>query len=163
MSALTHARLVEVLHYCPKSGVFTWRVNKGGRAKAGQSAARANAGSRYPRIRIDRAFYFAHRLAWFYVTGAPPAFEIDHVNGDRNDFRFSNLRDVPRGVNQQNQTRPYSNNKLGVQGVFMTRGKFGAAIGVDGGTKFLGTYESSDAAQAVYLEAKRQLHEGNTL
>jgi len=44
-----------------------------------------------------------HRLAWLLQTGSWPSNEIDHINGVRDDNRWSNLRDVSRAVNMQNQ------------------------------------------------------------
>lgn len=41
---------------------------------------------------------------------------IDHINGDRDDNRISNLRDVPQVINQRNQGR-HRSNKSGRTGV----------------------------------------------
>ena len=34
----------------------------------------------------------AHHLAWLYMTGEWPEYDIKHVNGLKDDNRFSNLR-----------------------------------------------------------------------
>jgi len=64
---------------------------------------------------IAGANYKAHRIVWKWVTGQEPD-QIDHVNGDRSDNRFSNLRDVNNAVNAKNRKRQ-TNNKTGMQGV----------------------------------------------
>jgi len=56
----------------------------------------------YRVIRVDGYRYLAHRLAWFYVYGAWPVSEIDHINLLKDDNRISNLRDVSRKENVWN-------------------------------------------------------------
>lgn len=41
--------------------------------------------------------------------------------------------------------------------------KYDAETGLDGRTKYLGSYETADRAHAEYVAAKRQFHEGCTL
>lgn len=50
-----------------------------------------------------------HRLAWFYMTGEWPIEDIDHINGDRTDNRWCNLRCVSRHENSKNQKKRYTN------------------------------------------------------
>lgn len=51
--------------------------------------------------------YQAHRLIWKYVTGEDPDI-IDHINGDRFDNRWHNLRNVDAALNSRN-TRKKAN------------------------------------------------------
>lgn len=71
-------------------------------------------GCRY--IKIKGTKYSAHRLAWLYYHGVFPKNEIDHINRDKEDNRYRNLRDVSRMCNMRN-SRNYHNNKSGVKGV----------------------------------------------
>lgn len=46
----------------------------------------------------DGKLIYAHRLIWELMTGAPPAGQIRHINGNRSDNRWDNLelvRQVP--------------------------------------------------------------------
>lgn len=53
--------------------------------------------------------FLAHRVAWAVHTGEWPDGDIDHINGDRADNRFSNLRCVTSLQNAKNQKLPKSN------------------------------------------------------
>ncbi len=158
---LTQSRLKEVLRYNKNTGIFSWRVSRSHNVKAGDIAGTKD--KRYLRIKIDGVLYRAHRLAWLYVTGKFPRNEIDHKNGSGIDNRWKNLRDVSRAVNRQNQRLPLPSNILGVQGVRKYRRKYRAVIGVNGKSLFLGLFHSPQEAHAVYVIAKRKLHEGCTL
>lgn len=119
----------------------------------------------YKTVRIGRRSYKLHRLAWLYVNNIWPHGDIDHINGVRYDNCISNLRDVSRQVNLQNQRKPTSINKsTGVLGVYPTRvGTFYAAISINNKKKHLGTFETMQEASEAYLVAKRLLHTGCVL
>lgn len=98
------------------------------------------------------------------VTGTWPEFEIDHKDGVRTNNRWSNLRDVSRGTNQQNQRRVRSDSTTEIQGVGMTpSGRFRARITLNGKQFLLGCFGTKEEAHEMYVEAKRLLHLGNTL
>jgi hypothetical protein len=82
--------LRSLLDYAPATGVFRWRVSRPPRAKAGAIAGYDN-GAGYIKVSIDGKRYYAHRLAFLWMTGAVPI-EIDHVNQCRTDNRWANLR-----------------------------------------------------------------------
>lgn len=161
---LTRERLLEVLDYDRETGVFRWRETRGSKIKAGCVTGNKDRDG-YLVIWIDYVRYKAHRLAWFYVHGEWPNGVIDNRNGERAHNAIDNLRDVSRGVNQQNLRRAAVNSKTGVLGVSFdsSRQKFSAYIWVDGRTKNLGRFHTVDEAHAAYLAAKRQFHPGNTL
>lgn len=73
----------------------------------------------YIKVCIDGKYYLAHKIIWLIVHGEwveYPAFEIDHINGDRSDNRIVNLRKVTKSENQRNAGRRI-NNTSGVHGV----------------------------------------------
>lgn len=156
---LTLARLRELLHYDPQTGVFTWVKTTSNRAKVGAPAGGHN-GNGYIRISIDGRYHYAHRLAWLWVHGDFPAAEIDHKDGDRSNNRIGNLRMAEHRENSQNQALR-STNKSGFHGVsrHANTGKWVASIHVRGKKKHLGLYAMPEAAAQAYLRAKAQMHE----
>jgi hypothetical protein len=113
---LTLERLKELLHYDPTTGVFTFRVPRGGKP-AGTIAGARNFGPAKDRIsiKIDRVHYYASNLAWFYMTGELYPKDgkiIDHRDGDGYNNRFGNLR-VATGVQNATNKGVAKNNQLG--------------------------------------------------
>jgi hypothetical protein len=153
---ITAERLREVVTYDPDTGVFRWAMR---RKKASIGAV---AGSQrqdgYSLIRIDYQRYYAHRLAWLYMTGEWPSVEIDHKNGDPSDNRFSNLRAATRSQNAANVKRQ-RNNTSGVKGVFFCAAvrKWQAKICHGKRHIFLGNFASLDAARGAYADAATRL------
>jgi len=116
MERLTQERLKELHHYDAETGVFTNRINRHG-CKKGTISGSINKSHGYRSIMIDRKPYTASRLAWLYVYGYMPEFQIDHINRIRNDNRLINLRHVSPTCNQRN-CKKAKNNKSGITGVY---------------------------------------------
>ena len=151
---LSAERLREVLKYAPETGLFYWRVTRGG-AIAEMEAGNRNNG--YCRIEIDGIQYYAHRLAWLYVHGEHPAEEIDHRNGNPCDNRIENLRPCSRAQNARNISR--KRNSSGFKGVCRCGRKWTAQIAVNGRKIYLGLFSSPQKAAEAYDKAAR-LHHG---
>jgi hypothetical protein len=117
----------------------------------------------YKKIKLDKVFYSAHRLAWFYVFGVWPTGQIDHINGNRLDNRIENLRDVPKQINSENTRKARSDSLSGIQGVAAHGLRWKAAITVNGKKRHLGVFKTQDAAHEAYIFAKRKFHTGCTL
>lgn len=162
MNHLTREEVAALLAYDPDTGVFRWRADRGP-VKAGDIAGRLDAKG-YRDIRVKGTLYKAHRLAFLLVTGKWPAQHVDHIDGDRQNNRWSNLRDVSNGINAQNLKTAQKNSKTGLLGVSPVKGgRYQAAITVNGKPRHLGFYDSPEVAHAAYVAAKRLHHEGNTL
>ena len=159
---LTAQRLRELLDYDPETGNFTWRVGIGSRAKAG-TAAGCKDHMGYFTIGIAGRCYRSHRLAWLYMTGSWPIHFIDHLDGNGENNAIANLRDVHTSINSQNQRHARCDNSHGFLGVSRSRSRWQARIMVDGARKYLGIFQTPEAAYAAYLTAKRALHPGGTL
>lgn len=164
---LTAERLRQLLHYEPSTGKFTRLVAhpRNRTLCVGTEAGSFNKARGRFCISVDDTSYLAHRLAWLYMTGNWPKHQIDHIDTNPANNRWDNLRDVTGSVNQQNKRRPHRRNSTGLLGVSRScvPGKFQASIYVNKKLVHLGTFEDANAAHQAYVDAKRQLHEGNTL
>lgn len=157
-----HEFLREILRYDPATGVFTWKVQRRWSHPVGSVAGSPGEEGAWL-IGIQGVVYRAHQLAWFYVRGTWPEFEIDHKDGNRSNNAFDNLRDVPHVENCQNVLRPLRNNTTGFLGVTRQHGKFKAQIGRNGKSSYIGLFDTAEAAHEAYLAAKRSEHKGNLL
>jgi hypothetical protein len=155
---LTRARLRELLHYNEKTGEFRWRKRSGNGVRADLSAGHVSSQHGRCAISIDRRLYFAHQLAWFYVTGRWGRPAIDHRDGDASNNRWNNLRRATGSQNNANRRRS-RNNTSGYKGACLCRGsgKWRARIGREGKIIHLGTFGTPEEAHEAYLKAARKL------
>jgi len=164
---LTQKRLKKLLHYNQKTGAFTWLMRPNRHIRIGDIAGTLSNG--HVQIGICGAHYKASRLAWFYMTGKWPQFEIDHKDTVPSNNRWKNLRPLTHAINMQNQRKAHSNNRTGFLGVSEDtrpgRKGFYARIQIDQKQHRLGTctHPTPKLAYAEYLKAKRKLHQGCTL
>lgn len=111
--------LIKLLSYDANTGELTWKPrditlypDSGGRAKSslayfnkfysGKRADSRTDSYGYRIIKILGERYLAHRVVWKIVTGHEPSI-IDHINRDRLDNRFLNLRDTDALGNSWNR------------------------------------------------------------
>lgn len=155
---LTHERLIHLLDYDPKTGLFTWRSRRNWRAPAGSIAGCVNQ-SGYRHIIIDGVEHKAHRLALFWMEGAWPDGDVDHRNGVTDDNRYLNLRPATKSQNIAN-SKLRRDNKSGFKGVCLepSTGKWMANINKDKKRHYLGLFSTPEEAHAAYVAAAKKLH-----
>lgn len=157
---ITQERLKHLVNYDHSTGIFTRRVTYGRHDcfKAGVTLGCDN-GSGYLTITLDKSKYYAHRLAWLYVTGGWPKAEIDHRDLNRANNKFDNLREATRNTNSFNKP-VQKNNKIGIKGVSWstTMKQFESRITVYGKQICLGYFETKEAAALVYESAAKKYH-----
>ena len=126
---LTQEYLKQCLNYDADTGVFTWKDRprihfptlRGYAAFKSQfanniaGAIHYGGETNYRSIRILDKAYLSHRLAWLYTHGEFPI-EIDHIDGNGENNKIENLRNVSHSVNCQNMPTQ-RNNTSGVVGV----------------------------------------------
>lgn len=151
---LTQARLKEVLKYDRKTGVFTWRVQRGNAIPPGTVAGWVTQYG-YRWVEVDGKGYMASRLAWLYVKGRWPSAMVDHKNRVRDDNRWCNLREVTRKQNMENRT---VTNPTGCTGVYWEKAcrRWRARIRHNGVLMCLGLHDEKEAAVQARRAAERK-------
>ncbi len=162
--SFSHSELLSMVLYDPATGVFTNRTQRSSRAKLGNQCGWTNAVG-YVAISVNNHFCLAHRLAFFYMTGQWPEKEVDHINGNRADNRFINLRSCSREINMQNMRCARIDSKSRLIGAYWHKksGKWMSRISVSKKPCYLGLFATAEEAHAAYVSAKRQMHAGCTI
>lgn len=149
-------RLKQLYEYNPESGLFTATSSR----KQWSAGRVAGCKDKYTMIYIDGKRYRAHRLAWLYMTGSFPNGQIDHLNGDKHDNRYCNLRIATPAENSQNIWKVRSDCVSGFKGVSWRERnkKWHATIRLDGRSKHLGYFGTAEEAHHAYVAAKQEHH-----
>ena len=156
---IDHSTLISFMDYNQFTGIFTWREKP--RRKAMSLTAGSVDPYGYRRICIKQTIYKAHRLAWFYHYKKWPTKQIDHINGNKDDNRISNLRESNFSMNQANSKRRV-NNKCGYKGVYLHKlsGLYMARVMINQKSILLGYFKTAkEAHQAYVLGAKKHFGE----
>ena len=162
-AALSHEYLLQRLSYDPNPpGVFRWKTCsvRGNRFLGKEAGFAHNRG--YLEIAINGKRYLSHRLAIFYVTGEWPDGFVDHIDGDRTNNAFNNLRTASNSENMHNRWYQ-KNSSTKLKGVYFdkryqgTRYAWSSKIMVDGKSYLLGSYSTKEEAYAAYKGASKVL------
>lgn len=155
---LSVERVRELLRYDPETGHFH-RLHDMRKNRAGSISGSMNFLRNYWRVMVDGKEYKAHRLAWFYMTGKWPKADIDHIDGDRTNNRWVNLREASRSENLCNR-RPHRRNPHGLKGIGWDaqRKKWCARICKNYKKIHLGRFDTQEEAYEAYCKAATELH-----
>lgn len=157
---LTHDQVMSHYNYDPVTGKLYRTIEYDGWNNPSKCFklidGRNNRGYRW-----DKLFghmFLAHRLIWFYMTGEHPFGEIDHIDGDRLNNRWCNLRHVDAFENSRNQGER-KDNTSGCRGVnYKSSGRglkrWVARISHRGVRYLLGNFATFDEAVAVRKQAE---------
>ena len=123
---------------------------------AGKEAGGLDGGG-YVRVSVVGARYRMHRLIWKIEHGRDPYYSIDHIDGDKLNNHYSNLRDVSPLENSKNAFLS-KNNKSGVSGVAFKKGRWHAQIGETGSKgSYLGCFKTKEEAVQARRAAEQRL------
>ena len=151
---LTLERLHELLHYNPLTGYFT-RKRSFYRGKAG-SVVGYTCPRGYVQISVDAVSYRAHRLAFFFMTGQWPTL-IDHINRNRSDNRWANLRETTHVHNSMNMGH-VGRATTGVRNVSFNRKRnnYEVKLRCKGKNIFIGVFNELELADLVAQMAREK-------
>lgn len=134
---LTQEYLKSILEYNLETGKFIWLVKTSNRVKIGMYAGTLR-NNGYLKININGQLYYAHRLAWLYMTGKWPENHIDHKDGIKDNNKWENLREATYSQNNKNRAAYGKVDK----NIYPYRGRFAVRV-------CLGTYNTKEEAIAI--------------
>ncbi len=139
MLNLTRCEILKLYSYNESTGILK-RVDE---SVTGQYVSKNG----YIRVRYKRKSCAAHRVIWFYKTGAWPDCDIDHIDHDRQNNKWENLRLVSRTDNMRNATQSKAN-RSGFTGVGWCKqqGQWRSQIMVNGKSIKLGRFDNLEEA-----------------
>jgi hypothetical protein len=155
---LTQEELKSQLNYDPETGVFTWATKPNRRIKIGDVAGCYSLG--YISIRVFGVMYRAHRLAFLYMTGNWPTKEyIDHIDGNRANNKWLNLREATNSENCMNSAKR-AKGTSGYKGVCWdkARNKWMASAMINRKTYHLGRFDDAKEAYEAYKKFAHKNH-----
>jgi hypothetical protein len=154
---ITQSELLLQLRYDPETGDFV-RLVRHRRWKAGDKAGTLHS-TGYVHIGINKKLYKAHRLAFLYMNGEWPKDEVDHINRDKSDNRWCNLREATRAQNMWN-IGMYTTNTSGFKGVYWDKqyDTWRAEIHRNGKRVFSARFNTAEEAHAAYTSAACLVH-----
>lgn len=151
---ISYDELVKAYDYNPETGIFTHKRNCG-KSKVGDVAGTDCYG--YTRIKFRGKSYYAHRLAWVYMTKECSEHLIDHIDRNTTNNAWSNLRQATHETNMMNRSIR-KDNTTGYRGVTRRGNKFVAKIKKNKKNIFLGLFETAELASITYETAAKEYH-----
>ena len=144
-----------------RDGYLYWRENRGKRMKAGDKAGCVDCiGPRlkYWKLKFGGKVYVAHRIIFLMHRGYLPE-QIDHIDGNGLNNDIENLRAATRSQNGSNRGAQ-KNNTSGFKGVSWHKKaqKWQAQIIADRKHRYLGYFDTPEAAHEAYKAAAIKLH-----
>lgn len=138
-----------------ETGRVYWKVRRGTKIRAGDEAGCIDSVGRW-KLCCQGFTFRRYQAIWCLKHGAFPEIQIDHINRNPLDDRLSNLRLVTNEVNSWNKGLN-SNNRSGVKGVYLSKGRYVANIFIQGKTLYLGTFDTLEEATKC-RQKKEQEH-----
>ena len=126
--------------------------------KAAGSPRPTHSGKRYVHIKMDRRPFKRGWLIFLFVHGRWPTECLDHIDGDSLNDRIVNLRDATVMQNAWNHHKRARriNLPMGVR-LATKSGRYQARIGYNKQQLHLGTYDTPQEAEMVYLAKRKEL------
>lgn len=127
-----------------------WNREMAGRPVAARSLVHGGS-----KVKLFGQEYYLHRVIFKMVTGEEP-YVVDHIDGDRSNNAFSNLRAADDATNMKNKAH-YKNNTSGHGGIRLEKGKWAIRLKVNGRSKRFGAFASLDEAVRHRDDVRRSL------
>ena len=158
---LTFEQANQLISYNPSTGVFIWKIRdilffkserhcKVWNSKYANKIAGSINDCGYIQICFFKKPILAHRLAFLLMTGKYPKDRVDHIDENKTNNCWSNLREANHSQNLAN-TGLWRHNTSGHKGVTWdkSRGKWQAKIKINGKMVHLGRFDNIEDAAYV--------------
>ena len=148
--------LKRVVVYDQDTGHFTRLVTTSSRAVKGTRAGGKS--GHYRSMCFKGKYYLEHQLVFLYMLGYIPKM-VDHINRDKLDNRWGNLREACAQTNQYNKCKNKGNTS-GCTGVYWSHVKkrWHVRFRVNKKDKWFGAYKDFELAELVAFEARDKYH-----
>lgn len=145
------------MHYkvAPASGSIMYRSKAGNWIDAGHRTSNGYIVVTFPLGNRKYKKIRAHHLVWVWETGAWPAQEIDHINGDRADNRIQNLREAT--VSQNRTNKKIQSNNTGYKWVTNLGSRYRAEIRKSGKRVYSSIHDTAEEAYQAACDAARRI------
>jgi len=153
---MTQSELLTLLEYNPETGLIKYKNPAWNQCKDWFPGLLGSHG--YYMIQYKRKSYLVHRLAYLYMVGKFPVEVIDHINSNKKDNTWKNIRDASYTQNALYKTKASRNSKSGILGVTPHRDGFTAQCKVQGKKIHLGKYKTKEEAEEAYLYFKNAIN-----
>jgi len=164
----------QLLHYEAETGHLFWKHRDASWFCSHRTSAQAQADAFNRQVAGKRAFYSethgylygcilqkrlpAHRVVWAIHHGKWPNMCVDHINGNKQDNRIENLRDVTVSENSRNQ-KLGPRNTSGVVGVSWDKNLNKWVVTITAEKRlWLGSYKEFNQAVSVRKEAESKFN-----
>jgi hypothetical protein len=148
---LSIAEIQSLFKYDPHTGELRKKTNNG--LFKAVNAINAHG---YIYVNIGYKNYKAHRIIFMLNGIDPKGWLVDHIDGNRTNNRWGNLRLVTPTDNCRNRSLP-SNNKTGVMGLIKVPRGWRAVITSNCVQQVIGVYTSVDEAMKARKKAEKEL------
>ena len=147
-----------ILDYDKETGNLRWKPRQTRRGLwnikfAGKIAGTSETDGRRKIVLKGKPYQHSH-VAWVIVTGEWPRHEVDHLDTNPANNKWSNLREATR-VQQLHNRCVMGNSTTGLKGVHKNKHgtTYNARIRVKGRRLFVGNFPTAEDAHAAYCIA----------
>lgn len=155
MIELNPVELRKLFNYDPLTGILTNAIDRPPFGKIGVEAGWVNSRG-YHRVSVHGQDLPAHVVIWVMMTNSYPLGDIDHIDRNRSNNIWANLRLASRCQNLVNQGKK-PNNRSGFKGVTSRGNSHSVRFRINGKIVHIGSFKTAkEAAEAYDREVVKQ-------